>query len=139
MLEIAVADRLAVTDRLGRLRELFGTRLVAMGRAAGIPAGVVAAAGRRAANILVVAFPGIDRQAFVMAADLEGVECASGTACASGSSEPAPAVAAVGGDPESARSAIRFSFGPDTTDEAIDLAMTRLEKVFARLRQATAR
>jgi len=39
-----------------------------------------------------MAFPGIDRQAAVMAFDLAGVACSTVSACASGSSEPSPAL-----------------------------------------------
>jgi cysteine desulfurase len=68
-----------------------------------------------------------------MAADLEGVECASGTACASGSSEPAAAILALGLDAETARSVVRFSLGAVTTEANVDQALGRLERVFARL------
>lgn len=132
-LEIAVAERATVADRMSRLRDRFAVRLVSVAGQAGIPACVVAAEGVRAANLLVVALPGIDRQAFVMAADLEGVECASGTACASGSSEPAAAILALGLDAETARSVVRFSLGAVTTEANVDQALGRLERVFARL------
>lgn len=133
-LEMAVAERRAAAERIGRLRDRFESRVLAAARRVGIPATVVPAAGMRAASLLVVAFAGIDRQAFVMAADLAGVACASGTACASGSSEPAPALVAMGMDAGLARSAVRFSFGATTTAEEIDRAVTRLEPVLARLR-----
>lgn len=132
-LELAVAERAAVAERISRLRDQFATRLLAAARAVGIPARILPPAGDRAATLVVVAFPGVDRQAFVMAADLAGVACASGTACASGSSEPAPALTAVGLDADIARSAVRFSLGGSTTPADIDAATTRLEPVLARL------
>ncbi|MFN9368126.1 MAG: cysteine desulfurase family protein [Planctomycetia bacterium] len=133
-LEIVVAERAAVAERIGRLRDRLEAGIVAAARTAGIPARVVADAGHRATNLLVVTFPGIDRQAFVMAADLQGVACASGTACASGSSEPAPALAALGLETEPARSAVRFSFGTSSSATDVDRAVTRLEQVFTRLK-----
>lgn len=138
-LELAISEHRVVADRLRLLRERLATRLIATARDAGIPAGIVAAAGEHAANLLVVTLPGIDRQAFVMAADLEGVACASGTACASGSSEPAPAVAALRLGSDLDRSAVRFSLGAGTTEAEIDLALSRLQAVFDRLRQAPRR
>lgn len=134
-LEIVISEHRVVADRLRLLRERLATRLIATARDAGIPAGIVAAAGDHAANLLVVTLPGIDRQAFVMAADIEGVACASGTACASGSSEPAPAVAALRLGSDLDRSAVRFSLGPDTTEADIDLALARLQAVFDRRQQ----
>jgi cysteine desulfurase len=135
-LEIVIGEQRVVAERLRLLRERLATRLIAAARAAGIPADVVAACGDAAANLLVVTFPGIDRQAFVMAADLEGVACASGTACASGSSEPAPAVAALRIGSELDRSAVRFSLGAGTTEAEIDVTLARLQAVFGRRRQS---
>jgi cysteine desulfurase len=135
-LEIVITEQRVVAERLRLLRERLATRLIAAARAAGIPADIVAAYGDAAANLLVVTFPGIDRQAFVMAADLEGVACASGTACASGSSEPAPAVAALRIGSELERSAVRFSLGAGTTEAEIDVTLARLQAVFGRRRQS---
>ncbi|NBX28864.1 aminotransferase class V-fold PLP-dependent enzyme, partial [bacterium] len=87
---------------------------------------VIAAEAHRAAHITTIAFPGVDRQAFVMAADLAGVCCATGTACASGSSLPSPAVEALGLPPDLAAAAVRFSLGWTTTALDIDAAITRL-------------
>lgn len=66
---------------------------------------------QRLPNTSLVAFPGVDRQAFVMAADQRGIACSSGSACASGSSEPSPTLLAMGLEKALVESAIRFSFG----------------------------
>ena len=146
-LELAVAERAAEAERLAGLRNFFETALGARAREVGVDAYIVGgqtpasgvAATQRAPHISTVAFScagggrGIDRQAFVMAADLEGVCVATGTACASGSSEPAPALAAMGLPEPLRESAVRFSFGRDTTPAVIEEALERLEGVLARM------
>ena len=71
-----------------------------------------------------------------MAADLEGVSCATGTACASGSSEPPPALVAMGLSAAIVRGAVRFSLGRETTDDDVDVAADRLAMVCARMAAA---
>ena len=62
-----------------------------------------------------IAFVGLDRQALFIALDQAGVACSTGSACASGSSEPSPALLAMGLDEAVISSALRFSFGATTT------------------------
>jgi cysteine desulfurase len=92
---------------------------------------VIAAQGRRCPHIATLAFPGLDRQALAMAADLAGVCLATGTACASGSSEPAPALVAMGLEPAVVKSAVRLSVGRTTTEAEIDQAIARLVPLLA--------
>jgi cysteine desulfurase len=131
--ELAVADRAAVA-RVGTVRDRFESLLLAAAAAAGQPAQVIAAAGPRAPHISTIAFPGLDRQSLAIAADLAGVAIATGTACASGSSEPAPALVAMGLPPDVVRGAVRFSFGRTTTDDEVDRAVERLAPLLAHRR-----
>ena len=129
-LELAVAERQQVADRVTRLRDRFEAGAVAAAREAGIDSHVVGAGGDRAPHVSTIALLGLDRQAVVMAADLEGVCLATGTACASGSSDPSPAVSALGLPGTVARGAVRASFGRDTTEADVDEALVRLQRVF---------
>jgi len=63
--------------------------------------------------------------------DLErrGVVCSSGSACAAGSDEPSHVLTAMGYDREVAQTAVRFTFGRDTTDEQLTEAAAVLESV----------
>jgi cysteine desulfurase len=130
-MELAVADRDETARRVAGLRDRLESRLVAAARQAGIPAVVIAAQGRRCPHIATLAFPGLDRQALAMAADLAGVCLATGTACASGSSEPAPALVAMGLEPAVVKSAVRLSVGRTTTEAEIDQAIARLVPLLA--------
>jgi cysteine desulfurase len=134
--DLAVAVRAAETRRLRELRDRLEAGLAAVAAAAGRSAIVIAAESPRAAHIATVAFPGIDRQAFVMAADLECVCCATGTACASGSSLPAPALEALGLPPDLAATAVRFSLGWTTTVADVDEALARVSRIL-RCRQGS--
>ena len=76
-----------------------------------------------------VAFPGIDRQALVMALDLAGVACSTGSACASGSSEPSPVIQAMNCPAEVLAGSIRLSWGATTTEADIDRAADHILRV----------
>jgi cysteine desulfurase len=132
-LELATAEREALAGRLGGLRDRLESLVAAAAAAAGRQAVVVGRAARRVPHVTTLAFPGLDREAFVMAADLEGVCLATGTACASGASEPAPAVAALEPAADVARAAVRFSLGRDTTALDVDVAADRLGRVLGRM------
>jgi cysteine desulfurase len=131
-MELAVADRQQAAQRVASLRDKLESRLFAAARQAGILASVIAADAQRCPHISTIAFLGLDRQALAMAADLAGVCLATGTACASGSSEPAPALVAMGLGAEVVGGAVRISVGPTTTDDDIDQAVARLTPLLRR-------
>ena len=81
------------------------------------------------------AFPGLDRQALLMALDLAGIACSTGSACASGSSEPSPVLLAMGVPSEAVQSSLRFSLGAFTTDADIEEAACRISQVVNELRR----
>lgn len=102
---------------LAELRDSFEARLVA-----GWPGLVVnGAAAERAPHVSNVAFPGLDRQGLFLALDAAEIACSTGSACASGSSEPSPVLRAMGLAEEVVGSSLRFSFGaPNTAAEVAD-------------------
>jgi len=83
----------------------------------------------RLPNTTNMTFPGIRGESLVLALDQQGVLCASGSACKSGSPEPSHALLAMGLSTEDAHCAMRFSLGIDNTEEDIDLAVERLRQV----------
>lgn len=76
-----------------------------------------------------LSFPRVDRQAFLMALDLAGIACSTGSACASGSPEPSPVLTAMGLPAERVRGALRFSFGPQTSTSEVEDAVERIVRV----------
>ncbi|HEY4312890.1 MAG TPA: cysteine desulfurase family protein [Pirellulales bacterium] len=81
-----------------------------------------------------VSFPGLDRQALVMALDLAGVSCSTGSACASGSSEPSPTLLAMDCPRDVFESALRFSWGASSTAVETAEAARRILKICNELR-----
>ena len=75
-----------------------------------------------------IAFVGHDRQALFMAIDLAGVACSTGSACASGSSEPSHVLVAMGCAETIIRGSLRFSLGAFTTVAEVDEAASRIIK-----------
>jgi len=90
------------------------------------------------AHTLNVSFTGASGEALVEALDLEGIAVATGAACHAGSTEPSHVLSAMGLPPELGASAIRFSLGPGTDDEAIARVLAVLPAVVARVRRARA-
>ena len=81
-----------------------------------------------------VAFPGLDRQALLMALDLAGVACSTGSACASGSSEPSPTLVAMGLERSLVEGSLRFSFGRENTPAEVDESVRRILLAYNDLR-----
>jgi cysteine desulfurase len=69
----------------------------------------------RLPHTISLAFSGIERQSLLMALDLAGIACSTGSACASGSSELSPVLLAMGLAPEVTSGSIRLSLGADST------------------------
>jgi cysteine desulfurase len=93
----------------------------------------------RQPNTLNVTFEGIKGESLVMALDLEGVACSTGSACASGSIEPSHVLTALGLSSDQARSSIRLSLGRYNTEAEVDVALEVIPRVVGRLRAISPR
>jgi cysteine desulfurase len=113
-------------DRLETgLKEGYGGRVVVNG-----------ADAERLPHTSNLALTGLNRQALVMALDLAGVACSTGSACASGSSEPSRTLVAMDCDPDVLAASVRFSLGATTTAEEIDEAVERILATSAKIAAA---
>ncbi len=98
------------------------------------------ATATRLANTLNVSFPGLDSETLLMALDLEGICASSGSACMVGSVVASHVLLAMGMTPATARAAVRFSLGKQTTTREIDAGVEAVGRVCQRLsRHAAAR
>jgi len=79
-------------------------------------------------------FDYIEGEGFVIAMDLRGIACSTGSACSSGSLEPSHVLTAIGLKHEQARASIRFSLGRLNTDDEVDAALRILPAVVEQLR-----
>jgi cysteine desulfurase len=96
---------------------------------------IIGGSADRLPNTSNIAFVGLDRQQLFLALDQAGVACSTGSACASGSSEPSPVHIAMGCEPAVISSALRFSFGVNTTLADVDEAVRRIIKACNSLRR----
>jgi len=87
----------------------------------------------RLANTLNVSFPGLDGESLLINLDLAGICASSGSACMVGSIQPSHVLLAMGVPVELAQATVRFSLGHETTAEEIELAISKLPEIFARL------
>ncbi len=129
--ELAIAEMDAEHARLSALRDKLQAALLA-----NIPDAVVHAAGApRAAHILSISVPGTDSESLLMALDLSGIACSSGSACQSGSVDPSHVLCAIGSPRDVAVAAIRMSLGSLTTAEQLDRVAQVFPKLVAKARR----
>ena len=83
----------------------------------------------RLPQTVCVSFPGVDRQALMMALDVAGVCCSTGSACASGSSEASPVLIAMGLPEDVVEGAIRFSLSIFNTPVEVDAVIDILSEI----------
>ena len=93
----------------------------------------------RMAHTLNVSFPGINRQAFLMAADFAGLALSTGSACASGSSDPSHVIIAMGANNDVVEGSIRFSLGAQNTEQEIDTCLTICKQILNKLSTSTSK
>jgi cysteine desulfurase len=124
-LELAVRNMAANRARLEALRGRLWNRLrevaapvVLNGPEVGAPDVVP--------TTLNVSFPGCRADLLLMALDLAGVACSTGSACSSGSLLPSPVLRAMGVPDDVLRSAVRLSFAATTDVTDVDEAAGRI-------------
>jgi cysteine desulfurase len=133
---LAAACRLAChtagdAARVARLRDRLEGRLLALpgARRHGDPE-------RRVPGTSNLGFAGAPGHLVLVGLDLEGIAVSTGAACTSGTVAPSPVLLALGLPPAQAREAVRFSLGPENTEEEIDRAAAVTAAVVARVRAA---
>jgi cysteine desulfurase len=96
------------------------------------------AEGDRLPNTLNVTIPTCDGETLVTLLDLEGVAASLGSACAAGAAAPSHVLVAMGRDERAARSGLRLSLGPTTTDDDVARALDVLPRAVAQVRRGVA-
>lgn len=119
--QLAVSELDARTGHMTALRDRLEAGLDAM-------PGVTrfARTSERLCNTTQFALSGFDGESLLMALDAQGVAVSSGSACASGSTEPSHVLLAMGVAPDVARGAVRVSLGRDNTADEIDAFLATL-------------
>lgn len=131
-LRVSAAD-LDRAARIERLRDHLQQRIID-GCAGIVDLAIHGNQVLRVPHTLNVSFLGINRQAFLMSADMNGLAISSGSACASGSSDPSPVLLAMGLDEPTVEGSIRISLSAFSSLEEVDLAADRIIKISTDLR-----
>jgi len=130
-LEIAHQRMEESASHMLRLRNRFEQQL-----RAGAPEIVIHGAQvPRLANTSLISFPAVDRQTMFMRLDRGGLACSTGSACASGSSQPSHVLVAMGAGKDLIEGALRFSLSRFSTvsevDQATELILASYHKLKA--------
>jgi cysteine desulfurase len=89
---------------------------------------------RRLPNNVHFCIEGVEGESLLLALDMAGVQASAGSACTTGSVEPSHVLLAMGIPVETARGALRLTLGRDTTEEAVDYTIKRLQETVTELR-----
>lgn len=111
-LELAEAERGELASRTAAVRDAFVAavlRRVPAARLTGDPV-------QRLPGTASFTFAGTSGEAVLLELERRGVTSSSGSACAAGSDEPSHVLLAMGVAPETAQTAVRFTFGHETVD-----------------------
>jgi cysteine desulfurase len=128
-LELCVAERSSTGTHVRALRDRLMAAVTAL------PGVELTGHPRdRLPNHASFAIRDAEGESIVMALDLEGICCSTGSACASGSAEPSHVLTAMGFPHEEARSALRLSLGRTTTPDEIDRAAALVPAIIERVR-----
>jgi cysteine desulfurase len=90
---------------------------------------------RRVPNIANINFDHVEGEGLQISLDLKGVAVSTGSACASGSTEPSHVLMAIGLPRDSGYGSLRFSFGQYNTREDVDYTLEILQAVVEKLRK----
>ena len=80
-------------------------------------------------------FKGVDGGAVLLKLDQVGISASSGSACSTGDPKPSHVLTAIGLDEQTAKSALRITFGEDNTVEDVDYLLDNLVRIVNELRR----
>lgn len=95
-------------------------------------------ASPRLPNTSNFAIPGVSAETAVIALDLDGIMVSSGAACSSGKVQSSHVLNAMGVSRELASCGLRVSFGWNSSEAEIDVALAALDRLVARIRERKA-
>ena len=92
----------------------------------------------RLPGVVSVLFPGCSAESLLMLLDAEGIDCATGSACSAGVTQPSHVLLAMGLDETAARSVLRFSLAATSTFRDLLTLQHALPDAIDRARAAAA-
>lgn len=91
---------------------------------------------RRLPSNANLSFDGCDGEQIVFGLDLAGIAASTGSACSSGAVTLSHVFAAMGLEEDRVKSAVRFTFGRDNSEEEVSAAVNCLKEVVGRIRKS---
>lgn len=132
-LELAVENREADCQRMGRLRDEFYRLLLAELGELPVNGPPLSDRERRLSHNLNCQFPGLDGHSLMVGSPR--LAMSSGSACTATSTEPSHVLTALGLDRDQVRSSLRFGLSRWTTDEEISSAVGLIAESARQLRK----
>ena len=80
-------------------------------------------------------FEGVEGESLLLALDLAGIECSSGSACTSESLDPSHVLLGMGVPVEAAHGSLRFSLNEENTEEQVDYIIEKVHEIVAHYRE----
>jgi cysteine desulfurase len=128
-LDLGVREQVATTARLRKLRDRLRQAVLAVD---GVE--LTGHARERLPGHLSVVVRDADGASVVIALDLAGIAASTGSACATGSTEPSHVLTAMGYPADEAVGALRLSLGRTTTEADVATAIEVVPPTIARIR-----
>lgn len=129
-LRLAHAEQPEQASRVSGLRDRFIGHVLAT-----VPDALLTGhPDRRLPSVASFCFPGTSGESVLLELERLGVVCSSGSACAAGSDAPSPVLVALGIGPETAQTAVRFSFTSTVTAIELEQAAAAVETAVGRVR-----
>lgn len=129
-LTLSHAEQPELAARVSGLREQFISRILDA-----VPGAVLTGhRSKRLPSVASFCFPGTSGESVLLELERLGVVCSSGSACAAGSDAPSTVLLALGIAPETAQTAVRFSFPSTVTEAELELAAAAVETAVGRVR-----
>ncbi len=122
--------RLELDQRLSHLRRLKDRLEQQLKTIPGLA--IFAEQAQRLPNTTQFGIPGVNGEMLLMQLDQKGIAVSSGSACATGSENISPVLAAMNVEVRLAKSAIRVSLGKDNNEQEIDHFVSVLKTLLAR-------
>jgi cysteine desulfurase len=117
------------TPRVAALRDRLEQAVLAR-----LPGVEVNGRAPRVPNTTNLRFSGIEAETLLIALDLEGIAVSTGAACASGTLQASHVLTAMGLSGAEARSSLRLSLGPASTEAEVDTTVEALVRHVRRIR-----
>lgn len=92
---------------------------------------------KRVANNLNVSFAGVEGESMLLALDMAGIACSTGSACSSETLAPSHVLLSLGLSHPQAHGSLRFTLGEGNTRADIDYTVRQVERVVEKLRKVS--